>query len=50
MKIAVLGATGGTGIETLKYALAEGHSVRALARTPDKIYQAGFQKSGSSCR
>lgn len=34
MKIAVFGATGGTGREVVRLALAGGHSVRALVRAP----------------
>jgi putative NADH-flavin reductase len=40
MKIAVLGATGGTGKEVVKQALAKGHQVTALCRNPDKLEQA----------
>lgn len=36
-KIALFGATGQTGQEFLKIALAQGYSVKALARTPQKI-------------
>lgn len=35
--IAVLGATGRTGRRFVEYALADGHAVRALARTPAKL-------------
>ncbi len=35
--IAVLGATGRTGQRVVEYALAAGHSVRALARSPEAI-------------
>ncbi len=37
MKIAVLGATGGTGVQVVRQALDLGHSVVALARTPSKL-------------
>lgn len=37
MKIAVLGATGGTGREIVIYALSLGYDVRALARNPAKM-------------
>jgi uncharacterized protein YbjT (DUF2867 family) len=37
MKILVLGATGGTGKETVEAALAAGHEVTALARRPEAI-------------
>lgn len=37
MKIAILGATGKTGAHALQHALANGHQVRALVRTPAKL-------------
>eukprot|EP00168_Porphyra_purpurea_P004160 TRINITY_DN1486_c0_g1_i1.p2 TRINITY_DN1486_c0_g1~~TRINITY_DN1486_c0_g1_i1.p2 ORF type:complete len:145 (+),score=64.58 TRINITY_DN1486_c0_g1_i1:209-643(+) len=37
MKIALLGATGGTGGEVLTQGLAAGHTITALARTPAKL-------------
>ncbi|KAK1866432.1 hypothetical protein I4F81_008952 [Pyropia yezoensis] len=37
MKIALLGATGGTGGEVLTQGLAAGHSITALVRTPAKL-------------
>jgi putative NADH-flavin reductase len=37
MKIAVLGASGKTGTHLIESALAKGHEVIAIARTPDKI-------------
>ncbi len=37
MQIALFGATGGTGRQTLEQALAQGHSVNALVRTPAKL-------------
>jgi putative NADH-flavin reductase len=37
MKLALFGATGGTGRQFLRQALAQGHSIRALARTPSKL-------------
>ncbi|HSN74082.1 MAG TPA: SDR family oxidoreductase [Anaerolineae bacterium] len=37
MKIAVFGATGGTGSQVVKQALAAGHQVTALARDPGKL-------------
>ena len=37
MKVMILGATGGTGKETLTAALAAGHEVTALARRPEAI-------------
>jgi len=37
MKLAILGATGGTGRQIVSQALAEGHSVAALVRDPAKL-------------
>ena len=37
MLFALFGSTGRVGTRLLEYALEEGHSVRALARTPSKI-------------
>ena len=37
MKIIVFGATGGTGRQILKQALAQGDEVTAFARTPEKL-------------
>jgi uncharacterized protein YbjT (DUF2867 family) len=37
MKLLVLGATGATGRLVVEQALATGHSVRALVRTPEKL-------------
>jgi len=37
MKLAILGATGQTGLEAVKQALAAGHQVTALVRNPDKM-------------
>ena len=37
MEIAVFGATGRTGSAVLEHALARGHRVRALVRTPSKL-------------
>lgn len=36
MKLAVFGATGGTGRHLVEQALRAGHDVRALVRTPDR--------------
>ncbi|XP_076454028.1 flavin reductase (NADPH)-like isoform X2 [Babylonia areolata] len=37
MKVAVLGATGPTGLQVVHQALANGYEVRALVRDPDKM-------------
>jgi len=37
MKLIVLGATGGTGIEIVRQAIERGHSVTALVRSPDRL-------------
>ena len=37
MNLAILGATGGTGQELTKQALALGHTVRVLVRSPGKV-------------
>ena len=37
MNIVVFGSTGKTGLEVVKQALAQGHTVRAFARTPAKL-------------
>lgn len=37
MKLAILGATGGTGQELTKQALAFGHTVKVLVRSPEKV-------------
>ena len=36
-KILVLGATGGTGRQIVSQALARGHEVTALVRSPEKV-------------
>jgi putative NADH-flavin reductase len=37
MKLLIIGATGKTGIELIKQALAEGHHITALVRNPGKL-------------
>src|SRR6185369_16710983 len=37
MKLIVLGATGGTGIEIVRQAVERGHSVTAFVRSPEKL-------------
>ena len=43
MKLVVLGATGGTGLEIVRRALERGHSVTALVRSPDRLKRFGGQ-------
>jgi putative NADH-flavin reductase len=37
MKLVVLGATGGTGLELIREAIERGHSVTALVRSPERL-------------
>ena len=37
MKLVVLGATGGTGIEIVRQAIERGHSVTAFVRSPERL-------------
>jgi putative NADH-flavin reductase len=37
MRLAIFGATGGTGLELTRQALDHGHSVRVLVRNPDRM-------------
>jgi putative NADH-flavin reductase len=37
MKLAVLGATGGVGLEIVRQAIERGHSVTAFARSPERL-------------
>jgi len=37
MKLVILGATGGTGLEVVRQALERGHSVTALVRSPERL-------------
>jgi putative NADH-flavin reductase len=39
MKLVVLGATGGTGLEIVRQATERGHSVTALVRSPERLKQ-----------
>ena len=41
MKLAIFGATGGTGIEIVKQALERGHSVTAFVRNPAQLADKG---------
>jgi len=38
MKLVVLGATGGTGLEIVRQAVGQGHSVTAFVRSPEKLH------------
>ncbi len=38
MKLLVLGATGGTGLEIVRQAIAAGHAVTAFVRSPDRLH------------
>jgi len=37
MKLVILGATGGTGLEIVRKAIEHGHSVTALVRSPERL-------------
>lgn len=37
MKLAVLGATGGTGLEVVRQAIQRGHAVTAFVRSPERL-------------
>ena len=37
LKLVVLGATGGTGLELVKQALGRGHAVKAFVRLPERV-------------
>src|SRR5215471_8674058 len=37
MRLLILGATGGTGVQLVKQALERGHQVTAFVRSPDKV-------------
>jgi putative NADH-flavin reductase len=37
MKLIVLGATGGTGLEIVRHSIERGHSVTALVRSPERL-------------
>lgn len=43
MKLLVLGATGGTGLQIVRQAVEQGHSVTALVRSPNRLQS--FQNS-----
>lgn len=48
MKLGIIGATGGTGVEIVKYALSEGYTLNVLARTPSKLAVAGIDKNDAN--
>ena len=37
MRVLILGATGGTGMEIIRQTIARGHSVTAFVRSPEKL-------------
>ena len=37
MKLMILGATGGTGLQVVRKAIERGHSVTAFVRSPDRL-------------
>lgn len=39
MKMVVLGATGGIGVEIIRQAIARGHSLTAVARAPERLQE-----------
>jgi putative NADH-flavin reductase len=41
MKLLILGATGGTGLETVRQAIERGHRVSTFVRSPDKLAEFG---------
>jgi len=41
LKLVVLGATGGTGLELVKQALGRGHAVTAFVRLPERLRSSG---------
>lgn len=41
MKLVVLGATGGTGLEIVRQAIQRGHSVTAFVRSPERLKEFG---------
>jgi putative NADH-flavin reductase len=41
MQILVLGATGGVGLEIVRHAIGQGHSVTALVRSPQSLHPFG---------
>lgn len=41
LKLVVLGATGGTGLELVKQALERGHLVTAFVRSPERLRKFG---------
>lgn len=42
MKLVVLGATGGTGLEIIRQTIKRGHSVTALVRSPERLSMSAF--------
>lgn len=50
MNILVLGATGPTGRELVRQALARGHDVTAVARDPSKLDDRGVRRAAGDVR
>lgn len=42
MKLVVLGATGGTGLEIIRQTIKRGHSVTAFVRSPERLSMSAF--------
>lgn len=42
MKLVVLGATGGTGLEIIRQTIERGHSVTAFVRSPERLSMSAF--------
>jgi putative NADH-flavin reductase len=49
MKLVVLGATGGTGLEIVRQAIEQGHSVTAFVRSPEPLKRFGNRITIRQC-